>query len=319
MSDMHVLASEIGELALPVGLDRQESILTVGAFDGIHVGHQELIRRLVEQAGGQNRLAGLVTFYPHPTIILRPSSPTLYLTTPGEKMALLEPMGLDWIAVLSFTSQLATMTPRQFMACLYNRVNMRGVWVGPDFALGRDRMGNADTLRCLGNELGFQVYDMPYVAQGDDKVSSTYIRTLLRRGRVKDAARLLGRPYSISGEVVHGAHRGRCLGFPTANVDVHADRVVPANGIYATFARLGKDRYQSVTSIGVRPTFDRGERSVETYLFDYDGSLYGCDLVVEFVARLRPEKRFPDVKGLVAQIEQDVVAAREMLDVHLSL
>jgi riboflavin kinase/FMN adenylyltransferase len=311
---MHVLASEIGELALPDGLDRLGSIVTIGSFDGIHVGHQALIHRLVEQARQQDLLAGLVTFYPHPASILHPHQPTLYLTTPGEKMALLEPMGLDWIAVLSFTPQLAAMSPRQFVTQLRDRVNMIGVWVGPDFALGSGRAGNADTLRRLGKEMEYQVYDIPYVTQGGQKVSSTHIRTLLRRGHVEDAAHLLGRLYSVSGEVVRGAQRGRCLGFPTANVDVRADRVVPANGIYATYARLGTSCYPSVTSIGVRPTFDNGERSVETYLLDYDGCLYGCDLLVEFVARLRPEKRFLDVKDLIAQIEQDVVATRDILD-----
>jgi riboflavin kinase/FMN adenylyltransferase len=314
MSGMHVLASEIDELSLPTDLDRRESILTIGSFDGIHIGHQALVRRMVEKARQQDKLAGLVTFYPHPSTVLRPDRPTLYLTTPGEKMALLEPMGLDWIAVLSFTSELASMAPRRFVTYLVDRVNMRSVWVGPDFALGRRRAGDTDTLRCLGDELGFEVHDIPYVTQGGEKVSSTQIRTLLNRGHVAAATRLLGRLYSVSGEVVHGAQRGRCLGYPTANVAVRADCTVPANGIYATYARLGAVRYRSVTNIGVRPTFDRGERSVETYLFGFNGDLYGCDLVVEFVARLRPEKRFADIKDLIAQIDQDVIDAQRVLD-----
>ena len=313
---MHVLASEIGRLALPGELAHRESVLTVGSFDGIHVGHQALIRQLVDQAGQRERLAGLVTFYPHPAMVLRPERPAAYLTTPGEKMALLEPMGLDWIAVLSFTPDLAAMSPRRFVEHLRDRVNMRGIWVGPDFALGRNRTGDASTLRGLGETLGFQVHDMPYVTQDGEKVSSTHIRTLLRRGHVEEASQLLGRLYGVSGEVVHGAQRGRCLGYPTANVDVRTDRLVPANGIYATFARLGPERYPSVTSIGVRPTFDNGARSVETYLLDFSGSLYGCDLVVEFVARLRPEKRFAAVKDLIAQIEQDVINTRVALDAY---
>lgn len=311
---MHVLTSDIEALALPGDLVGRESVLTVGAFDGIHLGHQTLIRELVAYARQMGRLSGLLTFYPHPATILHPERPPLYLTTPGEKAALLEPLHLDWMAVISFTHSLAAMSPRDFMGSLFKQVNMRGVWVGPDFVLGRNRAGDVSALHRLGQEMGFQVSDVPYVTQGGDKVSSTQIRTLLRRGHVEDAARLLARPYSVSGEVVHGAQRGRCLGYPTANVSVHRDRVVPANGIYVTFAWVGSERYPSVTSIGVRPTFDHGERSIETYILDFEGNLYGCDLVVEFVARLRPEKRFSDVKDLVAQIDRDVAAARETLD-----
>ena len=311
---MYVLTSEIEELFLPDTFAQHESILTVGAFDGIHLGHQALIRELVAYAKQKGRLSGLVTFYPHPAAVLRPDRPVQYLTTPGEKAALLEPLGLDWMTVLSFTSQLATMSPRDFMRHMYERANMRGVWVGPDFALGRGRAGDVSALQRLGKEVGFRVYDAPYVTQDGDKVSSTHIRTLIRRGRVKEAARLLARPYNVSGEVVRGAQRGRCLGFPTANLDVHPERIVPANGIYATWAYVGSERYRSVTSIGIRPTFDSGERRVETYVLDFSDDLYGCDLMIEFVARLRPEKRFTDVQDLVAQIEHDVVAARETLN-----
>jgi riboflavin kinase/FMN adenylyltransferase len=221
------------------------------------------------------------------------------------------------MAVLLFTPQLAATAPKRFMQRLYAQVRMRGVWVGPDFALGRDRSGDVSNLRRLGREMGFQVHEMPYVTEDGEKVSSTHIRLLVRRGRVTEARRLLGRFYSISGEVVHGAQRGRCLGFPTANVAVHPERVVPANGIYASIARLGSDHYPSVTSIGVRPTFDNGERSIEAYLLDFQGDLYGRDLVIEFVARLRPERRFAEVGELVAQIERDVAETRGVLDAQL--
>jgi riboflavin kinase/FMN adenylyltransferase len=310
---MYVLTSDIEELALPDDLAGRESLLTVGAFDGIHLGHQALIRELVAHATQAGRLSGLVTFYPHPASILRPEYPPLYLTTPGEKAVLLEPLQLDWLAVVSFTEGLAATSPRDFMSTLYERMNMRGVWVGPDFALGRDRLGNVLTLKRLGEEMGFRVVSTPYVTQNGEKVSSTQIRTLVRRGHVEEAARLLARMYSVAGEVVRGAQRGRCLGYPTANVAVHPERIIPANGIYATFAWIGSERYASVTSIGVRPTFDNGERSVETHILDFSDNLYGRDLVIEFVARLRPEKRFPDVKALVSQIDRDVVAARGIL------
>jgi riboflavin kinase/FMN adenylyltransferase len=311
---MQVLSGEIDQLALPAKWRERSCSLTVGAFDGIHVGHQHLIRQLVRQAEHEDRLAGLVTFYPHPTSVLHPSRQTLYLTTPGEKTALLEPLGLDWLAFLPFSHDLAGTAPRVFVQQLYDRVHMRTLWVGPDFALGRNRKGDVGMLQHLGREVGFQVHEIPYVTKNGARVSSSQIRSLLRRGRVQEAGRLLGRHYSIGGEVVRGAQRGRCLGFPTANVLPPGDRIVPANGIYATYAYLGSERYASVTNVGVRPSFDNGERSVEAYLMDFDDDLYGCDLVIAFVARLRPERRYSDIQRLIAQIEQDVVQAREVLE-----
>jgi riboflavin kinase/FMN adenylyltransferase len=316
---MYVLASEIDQLSLPSEWADHESLLTVGAFDGIHVGHQALIRQLVAQAKREGRLSGLVTFYPHPAVVLSPRRSPLYLTTPGEKTALLEPLGLDWMAIIPFTAHLAAMPPREFVHHLYRGVNMRGLWVGEDFALGRNREGDIKTLQQLGQDVGFQVQRISDVTQGESKIGSSEIRMLLCHGHVQEAARLLGRYYSVSGEVVHGAQRGRCLGFPTANVRIPPDRVVPANGIYATFAYLNSKCYPSVTNIGVRPTFDNGERSVETYLFDFDQDIYGCDLVVAFVSRLRPERRFADVKALIAQMEHDAEQARQVLTADVVL
>jgi riboflavin kinase/FMN adenylyltransferase len=310
---MYVLTTSLADLALPEPYAARESIVTVGAFDGIHLGHQALIGSLVAQAREERRVAGMVTFYPHPSVVLRPDRPARYLTTPGEKAALLEPLGLDWMVIILFTSQLAQMPPRMFVEALYERLHMRLLWVGPDFALGRNRAGDLPMLRELGREMGFEVHEVPSYGDDSAKVSSSHIRTLVRRGHVEEAARLLGRHYSLSGEVVHGAHRGRCLGYPTANLDVHPDRIVPANGIYATFVWLGAERRDSVTSIGIRPTFDGGERRIEAYLLDYRGDLYGQDLVIEFVARLRPEKRFADAEALVAQIDRDVAQAGEIL------
>jgi riboflavin kinase/FMN adenylyltransferase len=313
---MHVLTTNLTDLALPEECAAHESIVTVGAFDGIHTGHQALIESLVARARREGRMAGLVTFYPHPSAVLRPDRPTDYLTTPGEKAALLEPCGLNWMVVLLFTAQLAGMPPREFVSALYERLRMRVLWVGPDFALGRERAGDMWMLQELGRDMGFAVHEVPYVSRQGTKVSSTRIRTLVRRGHVEEAASLLGRRYSLSGEVVRGAQRGRCLGYPTANLEVQPDRVVPANGIYATLVRLGSERLGAVTSIGVRPTFDGGERRVEAHLFDYSGDLYGRDLVIEFIARLRPEKRFADVKALVEQIDRDAAQARAILSAY---
>jgi riboflavin kinase/FMN adenylyltransferase len=310
---MYVLTTNLADLALPGECAHHESVVTVGAFDGIHIGHQALIEGMVASAHQEGRMAGLVTFYPHPSAVLQPEQRAHYLTTPGEKAVLLEPCGLDWMVVILFTPQVAETPPSAFVRLLRERLRMRTLWVGPDFALGRDRAGDLSTLQELGRAIGFDVHEVPYLTSAEGKVSSTHIRTLVARGYVEEAARLLGRYYRLPGEVVHGAQRGRCLGYPTANLAVQPDRVIPASGIYATFACLGSERYGSVTNIGVRPTFDNGEPSVEAYLLDYSGDLYGRDLVIGFVARLRPEKRFADVKALVEQIDRDVVQARAIL------
>jgi riboflavin kinase/FMN adenylyltransferase len=295
-----------------VHLDK-DTILTIGAFDGVHRGHQYLIGQLLQKARRTHRLAGLLTFHPHPSAVLSPRNPTRYLTTPGEKVALLERLGLDIVAILPFNQEMAQTLARDFIERVSRQLRMTELWVGKDFALGYGREGTTDVLRALGQEMGFSVETIiPLVWKGE-VISSTRIRSLLFRGRMREAAELLGRYPSLAGEVVRGAQRGRCLGFPTANLEVRAERAVPANGIYAVYVVLGEERYQGVANVGVRPSFDNGERTVETYILDFEADIYGCDLVVEFVQRLRPEKRFTDIKKLITQIERDIVEARRIL------
>ena len=291
----------------------KDTVLTIGAFDGVHRGHQYLIGQLLQKARQTHRLAGLITFHPHPSAVLSPRNPTRYITTPGEKVALLERLRLDIVAILPFNQEMAQTSARHFIEMVSRQLRMRELWVGKDFALGYGREGTPEVLRALGQEIGFSVETIiPLVWKGEI-ISSTRIRSLLFRGQVREAAELLGRYPSLAGEVVRGAQRGRCLGFPTANLEVRAERAVPANGIYAVYAVLGEERYQGVANVGVRPSFDNGERTVETYILDFEADIYGCDLVVEFVQRLRPEKRFTDIKELIAKIERDVVEARRIL------
>lgn len=295
---------------------RQETILTIGAFDGVHRGHQALIRQVVARARATDALAALITFYPHPAMVLAPDRAPLYLTTPGEKLALFEGLQVDLVALLPFTRQLASMTALDFMTVVSKHLRLRDLWVGQDFTLGYRREGTVPRLRELGQELGYEVHVIDPVidrANGHTVISSSQIRAFLREGQVELAAQMLGRLPSLSGEVVVGAQRGRKLGFPTANLDVRAERALPADGIYAVYAVLGNRRYPAVANVGVRPTFDDGQRIVETYILDFDDDLYGCDLVVEFVARLREERRFQSVAALIAQIEDDVERARREL------
>ncbi len=291
-----------------------ESFITIGAFDGVHRGHQHLIRNLVREAHEKGFLAGLVTFHPHPSAVLNPSNPTLYLTTPGEKVSILERMDLDLVALLPFDEKMARTPAREFMELLCKHLNLKELWVGADFALGFRREGNIEVLKKFGREMGFVVRVVEPIYFRGEIISSTRIRKLIIMGEVREAAQLLGRYYSIAGEVVKGEGRGRLLGFPTANLEVRPERVTPADGVYVSYVRLGRDRFRGVTNVGTRPTFDGGKRLVETYILDFDGDLYGYDLVVEFVERLRPEIKFPSVKELREQIQKDVEMARKILE-----
>jgi riboflavin kinase/FMN adenylyltransferase len=292
---------------------KQDTVLTIGAFDGVHRGHQFLIKSLLARARETGRLGGMVTFYPHPAAVLNPKVPIRYLTTPGEKAALLEQLSLDVLAILRFDEALSRMSAAEFLRLLVNRLRVRELWVGPDFALGRNREGNGARLAEIGAGMGVVVRSVePFLLDGK-RVSSTRIRALLKEGHTLEAARLLGRYPSVAGEVVHGARRGHALGYPTANLEVREERAVPGDGVYAVFALLGTERHLGVANIGVRPSFDNGARTVETYILDFDQDIYGCDLVVEFVERLRGEEKFDSIPKLVRQIGEDVTAARRVL------
>ena len=292
-----------------------DTIITVGAFDGVHRGHQHLIQRMVEEARQTNRLAGLITFYPHPDAVLSPYNPTRYLSTPGEKAAILEKLGLDILAILPFDKEMAQTPARDFIGRVRQHLHMTELWVGADFALGRAREGDVEALQALGQELGFAVRVIEPLTWQGQIISSTRIRSLILKGKVRQAAQLLGRYPSLAGEVVRGSQRGHCLGFPTANLEVRKERVVPADGIYAVYASLGKEQYQGVANIGVRPSFEiGGDRIVEVHILDFNENIYGCDLVVEFVERLREERRFADIEELRAQIERDIAQARRILE-----
>ena len=291
-----------------------DTILTLGAFDGVHRGHQHLIQQMIEEARQAKRLAGLITFYPHPSAVLSPYNPTRYLSTPGEKAALLERSGLDILAILPFDQEMAQTSAWDFMGRVRRHLHTVELWVGADFALGRAREGDVEALRAMGQELGFTVRVIEPMTWQGQIISSTRIRSLLLKGKVRQATQLLGRYPSLAGEVVRGSQRGHCLGFPTANLEVRKERVVPADGIYAVYARLGEERRQGVANVGVRPSFEIGsQRIVEVHILDFEEEIYGCDLVVEFVERLRDEHRFANVEALKAQIERDIAQARHIL------
>ncbi|MEP7290465.1 MAG: bifunctional riboflavin kinase/FAD synthetase [Chloroflexota bacterium] len=292
----------------------QPSVVTIGVFDGVHLGHQHLIKRLVDEARASNRLAVALTFFPHPDVLLRGLSGRYYLTTPEQRADYLGDLGIDTVITLPFNDEFRQIRAAAFVDMLIEHLKLSSLRVGSDFALGYQREGNVDFLRAQGEAKGFsvQVIDM-IVAETDGAISSTAIREALLAGEVEKARDWLGRSYSLTGEVVHGDHRGRELGFPTANMHVWEEQVIPANGIYAGWATLGDERFMAATSVGVRPHFDGEDVRVEAYLLDFDRDIYGKQLTFTFERYLRPEMKFDSLEALIDQINADVHTTREYL------
>jgi riboflavin kinase / FMN adenylyltransferase len=305
-----------GSRALPGPLRR--GVLTVGNFDGLHVGHQEILRIVTERARDRGGESAVYTFEPHPRRVLRPESAPRLLTTLEQKLELIEAAGLDVTVVEPFDADFARRSAESFVReVLHERLRPEAVYVGYDFRFGHDREGSMRTLTELGPHLGFAVTIVPEVTVGGRDVNSTRIRELLAEGHVAEAAELLGRPYRVRGKVIEGDRRGRTLGFPTANLDPE-NEVLPAQGVYAGRIRLLEDRgageLPAVVNVGRRPTFkDAAELLAEAHLIDWTGDLYGRRVELAFLARLREERRFPDIEALRRQIEADRDAARDRL------
>ena len=291
----------------------RETVLTIGAFDGLHLGHQSLLKRLMRSAREANRLSGVVTFDPPPRMVLAPDSNLICLTTTEDKIELLEAWGLDVLVIIPFTWEVARTSARDFVWPLRDRLRLAELWVGWNFALGRGREGDAPALAKLGQEMGFAVHVVEPVSEGGVAISSTQIRNLLGAGRVREAAEMLGRYYEISGIVVPGVGQERHVGYPTANLDVRQICALLGSGIYVAYAITQGRRYPAVANIGTRPTFGVGSPTVKVHLLDLSSELQGEMLRVQFVERLRDERRFASVKALRAQIKKDIVRAREIL------
>ncbi|MDO8568227.1 MAG: bifunctional riboflavin kinase/FAD synthetase [Dehalococcoidales bacterium] len=291
----------------------KDTLLTIGVFDGVHLGHKYLISRLVEQAGNQNLLPGVVTFRQHPHELLSPQSTLPLLTNLDERTRLLKNEGVKLVVPLSFTDELCALSARRFVSLLQKHLRMRGLVIGPDFALGKDREGNAALLSQLGKEIGFSVSVVPPEKINGEVASSTAIRKALAIGDVKKATRLAGRPFRLGGNVVSGSGRGTGLGFPTANLAAPMPQALPADGVYATWAHLNGTPHPSLTNIGTCPTFGGVERRVEVHIIDYHGDLYGRDLKVDFVDRLRAEKQFGNVEELKKQMADDMKRGKAIL------
>ena len=299
------------ELSLSA-IDR-ESLITVGVFDGVHKGHRHLIARLVEDATSQGRLSGVVTFRTHPAELLDPTFHPQYLTSLSERVRLLEELGVDFVAPVTFDHELSTVRARDFILLLQRHLGATGLVVGPDFAMGHRREGDVKTLTTMGRDVGFSIAVVDILRENAEAVRSTVIRKVLAAGDVTAASDLLGRNFVFEGKVVRGAGRGRPLGIPTANLEAPGGMAMPGDGIYATWMHLEDGTYMAATSVGTRPMFDDGDRTVEAFILDFDGDLYGREVRLEFVKRLRNEEKFDSVEALLEQIDRDVDQTRAVL------
>ena len=285
----------------------RDTAVTIGKFDGVHRGHQHLISRFIERAREQALAAVVIVLYPNPITVLRPGTPVTYLTGLDQRLELLKRLGPDSAGVVPFTSELAQLAARDFVSLLVQELRMRLLFVGPDFALGRNREGTVGALRKIGRELDFRVETTDLLAQDGEKVGSSAVRSALAAGDVEEVARLLGRPFSLEGPVVAGAHRGSGLGFPTANIAIGLDRALPAYGVYVTRAFVRENAFQSCTNIGVRPTFDSEPRpTVEAFILDFDDDIYGQDVRIDLLHRLRDELKFDSADDLITQMHKDI-------------
>ena len=293
----------------------KRSWITIGSFDGVHLGHQSLIKRLVEGARKENCISVVLTFDPHPAVFFKRAAEASLLTSADEREDLLHSLGVDQVITLRFDSSVANLSARDFVIQLKEHLGIRHLLAGVNFALGKDRTGDLTTLNRLGNELGLEVEVIPPFVLKGEIVSSSLIRQLLQSEQLSKANKLLGRPYRLSGQVVHGEARGSRLGFPTANMQIRADRLVPSNGVYVTRAIVNGHAYGAVTNIGVRPTFENplATPRVEPHVLDVSDNFYDQQLDLEFIEFLRPEIKFPDTKSLIDQINLDIQKAREVL------
>lgn len=282
--------------------------LTIGSFDGVHIGHQEIIRQLTAGAHDHGDPAVVVTFYPHPLVVIQQRKDNFYLTTPTERAQLLGELGVDIVLTHKFNRQVASLTAREFIVKLKSHFDMRKLWIGHDFALGHNREGDVERLKELGNELNYVVNVHKPIKHNGQIVSSSLIRNSIREGELGSANQLLGRLYQVGGVVISGDGRGKSIGIPTANLELSDEKLCPRNGVYACLVDYDGEIWPAATNIGYRPTFDGSGTfpHVETHIIGFEGDLYGKKINIQFMARIRSEQKFLNVEKLINQIEEDI-------------
>jgi riboflavin kinase/FMN adenylyltransferase len=294
----------------------RDSNVTIGNFDGIHLGHQEILKRTVKESKEANRRSIVITFDPHPKKVIHPERrPFFLLSTLEEKLRLIESFNIDIVILISFTAQFSKTTAEEFVRnILWDKLHLNKLFIGYDYAFGKNKVGNAAFLRTFGEKLGFQVEEIGAVMIDDTIVSSTNARLSILEGDVRGASRMLARPYNMSGNVVKGFRRGTEIGFPTANIE--SEKVIPAEGVYAIIAEVEGNRHQGVINIGYNPTFGNEELSMEVHLLDFQGDIYEKTIDIQFIDRLRDEIKFDSPDKLVVQIKKDIASAKKILALY---
>ena len=302
---------------LSKGYGKQDTVLTIGFFDGVHLGHRHLIENLILVGKSLKMPAGIITFNNHPASVINPRFQPNFLTSLEERLELLSSTGVDFVAPITFDRELAALDVEDFVKILVKHTRMRGLVIGPDFKMGKNREGNANTLIGLGKKHGFRVKIVSSKEQQGRSIRSTAIRELVSQGEVDKIGDFLGRPFSVVGTIVPGLKRGREIGYRTANLEQSPGMATPGDGIYATKASIkGSNDFtklMSATSIGTRPTFDEGVRTIECYILDFNQNIYGEELHLEFHKRIRRELKFDTVEALVDQMKDDILQARSIL------
>lgn len=297
--------------------EKRPTFLAVGVFDGVHRGHQALLQEMVEAAKAVESRPAVLTFFPHPITVIRGISGRIYLTTLEERVRLLKELGIELVITYPFNETVRQTRAADFINELVEHLDMVQLW-GGSFSLGHNREGDLPFLQALGNEKGYTVrhYDSLLEWAGEP-VSSSRIRRALASGDMAEVNGCLGRSYTLTGAVVRGEGRGRTIGIPTANLDVWEEQHLPANGVYAALAAIDGRKYAAATNIGVRPTVDGQHQTIEAHLLDFDQDLYGQEVRLSFVGRIRDEQKFSGLDALVAQIQADIAQTREIVAPHL--
>lgn len=298
-------------------LHLENAWITIGVYDGVHLGHQKLLHDLIAGAHAHGVPAVVVTFHPHPLSVLKPEWKPQFLTTPEERAEIFKVLGVDVVVIHPFNREISKLSARDFLVRLKSHLGFEKLQVGFNFAMGRNRKGDIPTLRKLGEELGYKLEVISPLENEDKAISSSRIRELIRDGKVDQAANQLGRPYRIEGKVIKGVGRGKKIGIPTANLETHPNRVIPKKGVYACEAYVGGEKWGATTNIGVRPTFgnEPAPTSVETHILDFEENIYDESILLDFLERIRDELKFSSVEKLVHQIHRDTERTRTLLQI----
>jgi riboflavin kinase / FMN adenylyltransferase len=293
----------------------KETWITIGSFDGVHIGHQELIKSLLEGSKRKGCNSIVVSFFPNPIVHLKDIEDPFYLTLPVEKDRILTKLGIDSVLTISFDHTVSRLSPKNFISILHARLKFTNLLIGYDFRLGADRTGGFSALEKIGQEMGFGVQKIKPLMLESQPVSSSRIRAAITNGKLVTANTMLGYPYSITGHVIHGDGRGRNIGLPTANISIWKEKLLPKNGVYAAYAKLGEEKHPTVISIGLRPTFYDApiERTIEAHILNFSEQIYNKNLTIEFISRLRDEIKYESVAALMEQVKKDIIKTKEIL------